>query len=64
MSDKELVQPGGWEYALRMAGDEEPYSYISEDLDRLLEGGLATVDEQVVRRRMAGPWETPPDEQE
>jgi len=49
-----------WEYGLRMAGDEEPYSDISEDLDWLLDGGLATVDEQVVRRRKAGPWEKLP----
>lgn len=51
---------GAWEYGLRMADDEEPYSDISEDLDWLLDGGLATVDEQIVRRRKAGPWEIHP----
>lgn len=55
-----MVSVTEWEYGLRMSGDEEPYSDISEDLDWLLDGGLATVDEQVVRRRKAGPWEKLP----
>lgn len=52
-----------WEYGIRAGGDDEPYSDISEDLDYLLDGALATSDEQAVRRIKAGPWEPLPIQQ-
>lgn len=47
-----------WEYGIRASGDDEPYSDVSEDVDWLIDHFTVGVpDEQIVRRRKAGPWE-------
>jgi hypothetical protein len=45
-----------WEYGIRADGNDEPYSYHSDDLDWLLDG-VSDFDGHIVRRRKAGPWE-------
>lgn len=49
-----------WEYGIRATGDDEPYTEITEDLDWLLDAGIAEEHQETVRRVKAGPWELLP----
>lgn len=47
-----------WEWAVSVPGDDEPFSDVYQTREHLAEQetGIAWGEEQLVRRRKAGPW--------
>ena len=47
-----------WEWAVRAPGDDEPFSDVYQTREHLAEQetGIAWGEEQLIRRRKAGPW--------
>ena len=55
-----VTEESEWEYGVRVTGDNEPFTDHYDSLDAMSEefdGRVVwNVDEEIVRRRKAGPW--------
>lgn len=64
-STRVVAEEPEWEYGVRATGDTEPFTDHYESLDAMSEEFDGRVvwntDEEIVRRRKAGPWVEVPD---